>query len=194
MPLAPDGWLMSRRAVGRSRIELRHWVEVNDQGVIVMVPKTNAERDDSHSEQAERSQAASEEQYRIGVAVRELEDVLATASWKRDQAWKEAVHDALLAVQRVLRATRQSANAEDSLLSQVAKEAPRLEPRTRRVRDEYAELERVIGSLCDQLGTQSEVEDVRQRLRWMISALRRVETKETELLYEAFLVDIGDGD
>jgi prefoldin subunit 5 len=101
-------------------------------------------------------------------------------------------------MQRVLRATRHAADAEDSLLSQIAEEAPRLEPRARRLRAEYSELERVVESLCAQLETLSEtkneVEDVRGKVRRMISELRLVEAKEAELLYEAFLVDIGNGD
>lgn len=149
-------------------------------------------------EQARRGQDATKGQFKIGVAVREVEDALAAASWQRGQAWTRTVHNALQVMRDVLRATRQSADAEDSLLSQIALEEPRLEARARRLRGEYSELERVVESLCTQLETLSEeknkVEDVRQSVRRMISALRLIEAKEAELLYEAFLVDIGNVD
>lgn len=148
---------------------------------------------------AEQTQAARDERVRMVVAARELENALSAASWHRERDWYRRVQDSLIVLQTALRDTRDAANEEGSLLSDVVTEAPRLESRVRRIRDEYEDLERHVESLRFQLaeiGTEEEqnVDDIRQRLSRLITALQHVQSKETELLYEAFQVDVGVGD
>lgn len=148
---------------------------------------------------AEQMKAARDERVRMIVAARELENALSAASWHRERDWHRRVQDSLLVLQTALKDTRNSADEEGSLLSDVVSEAPRLDTRVRRIRDEYEELERHVESLRFQLAElendeEQNVDDIRQRLNWLITALQHVQSKETELLYEAFQVDIGLGD
>jgi hypothetical protein len=39
-----------------------------------------------------------------------------------------------------------------------------------------------------------EVGEIRQRLAWLITAIRHFQARESDLLQEAFCVDIGVGD
>lgn len=147
----------------------------------------------------EQTKAARDERVRMVVAARELENALSAASWHRERDWYRRVQDSLLVLQAALRDTRDSADEEGSLLSDVVAEAPRLDSRVSRIRDEYEDLERQVESLRFQLaemGTEEEkdVDDIRQRLSWLVTALQYVQSKETEVLYEAFQVDIGLGD
>ena len=148
---------------------------------------------------SEQSQAARDERVRMIVAARELENVLSAASWHQKAFWKQRVRDALILLQTALKDSRELADAEGSLFSEVTRETPRLDSRVRCIREEYEDIERHVASLRSQLSQDStaeerDVEDLRQRLRRLITSLQHVQAKETELLYEAFQVDIGHGE
>ncbi|TWU27635.1 hypothetical protein [Bythopirellula polymerisocia] len=151
------------------------------------------------SQLADQTQVAREARTRMVVATRELENALAAASWHREDLWHQHVHDTLVVLQTSLSDTCNSANSEESLMSEVVTESPRLESKVRRIRAEYADLENHVESLqaCFSKpaeNTEDDVADIRQRLGWLITALKHVQSKETELLYEAFQVDIGHCD
>jgi len=146
-----------------------------------------------------RSQVAREERGRMTAAMRELENSLAAASWHRTVRWNERVNTSLRELQTALQETRASANAAGSLFADVVEEEPRLENRVNRIRAEYDDIERQVESLCQQMEVQptensEDVEDIRQRLRWLLNALQYVQAKENELLYEAYQIDVGTGD
>jgi hypothetical protein len=132
-------------------------------------------------------------------ATDELRSALAAASPNRIGAWNDRVYDALVALQETLSESRRSADAEGSLLSEVAIEAPRLFDRVERLRAQYADLQRHVESLRSELvrhpsGGASDISDIRQRLGWLLAAVADVQAKESDLIYEAFAVDIGVGD
>jgi chromosome segregation ATPase len=169
-----------------------------------MTATTQESRDSLSSKRLVQSEAAVTERGKMGQAVQELRDALAAASWQREQRWHRMVQNALATLHSALQETRESADTTGSLLSQVVTEAPRLQARVERVREQYASLEQNIGSLRDQLGfieselpeqeTRKQVEEVRRNLHEMLMALHHIEAAETELLYEAFEVDIGEVD
>jgi hypothetical protein len=92
-----------------------------------------------------------------------------------------------------LEETRQNADAGSSLLGELLREYPRLEGRAARLRAEYDKLR---GLFDDALRTthREDVATIRERLGALLSKLRHVQAMESELLFEAFHVDIGAGD
>jgi hypothetical protein len=130
---------------------------------------------------------------RMVLAMRDLEDGLAAASTTRERPWTQYVHKSLVELQRALRETRQTADAEESLLHDLAQEYPRLFGRTELLRTEYDKLQWLVEELVRSIN-DDEVETVRQRLDRLLTQLRTVQAQETELIFEAFHVDIGVGD
>lgn len=130
-------------------------------------------------------------------AIHELESALADPAPRRLEEWSASV----LAALGVLDSTtaEEAANAErpDSLLSDIARNHPRLRPRVRGVRVQYRHLRDTIGALRRELEEHPEAGadfgDVRQRLGWTLSALRHQRARESDLIYEAYY-DAFDAD
>jgi hypothetical protein len=142
---------------------------------------------------AQASQQARVERSRMLDVMRQLEDGLAAASTTRERRWVERVYDALLELQDVLKETRQSAHADGSLLDRLVDEYPRLHGRAQRLRAEYDKLQQLIQTLVQSIDSDN-VDTVRQQLGSLLTKLRTVQAQETELIFEAFHVDIGVGD
>jgi hypothetical protein len=148
----------------------------------------------AHAElHAQANQQAREERSRMLGVMRKLEDGLAAASTTRERRWVERVYGVLLELQDVLKETRESADANGSLLDQLVDEYPRLHGRAQRLRTEYDKLQQLIQTLVQSIDRDN-VETVRQQLGSLLTKLRTVQAQETELLFEAFHVDIGVGD
>jgi hypothetical protein len=142
---------------------------------------------------AQASQHARAERSRMLDVMRKLEDGLAAASTTRERRWVERVYDALLELQDVLKETRESADTKGSLLDQLVDEYPRLHGRAQRLRAEYDKLQQLIQTLVQRIDRDN-VEAVRQQLGSLLTKLRTAQAQETELIFEAFHVDIGVGD
>jgi hypothetical protein len=139
------------------------------------------------------SQQARDERSRMLDVMRTLEDGLAAASTTRERGWIDRVYDALLELQDVLKETRESADAKGSLLDRLVEEYPRLHGRAQRLQAEYDKLQQSIQTLVQSIGSDN-VETVRQHLGSLLTKVRTVQDQETELIFEAFHVDIGVGD
>lgn len=130
------------------------------------------------------------DQDRTLTAVHELESALAEPAPGREVDWRATVVSAL----GVLDATtaEEAANAErpDSLLSDIARSHPRLRPRVRGVRVQYRHLREAIAALRTELEEHPEAGldygDLRQRVSWILSALRHQRARESDLIYEAY--------
>lgn len=90
-------------------------------------------------------------------------------------------------------ATRDEArNAEqpDSLLSDIAFNQRRLRPRVRGLRTQYRQLSQSIEALRREFEQSDDAgvdfADVRQRLAWLLTALRHQRARESDLIYEAY--------
>ena len=83
-----------------------------------------------------------------------------------------------------------NANNPDSLLSDIKRTQPRLRTRVRGLRAQYQQLRQAIVSIRSELDDPDEegndYADVRQRLSWMLTALRHQRARESDLLYEAY--------
>ena len=84
-----------------------------------------------------------------------------------------------------------NANNPDSLLSDIKRTQPRLRTRVRGLRAQYQQLRQAITSIhaddsTDPSSEGTDYADLRQRLSWMLTALRHQRSRESDLLYEAY--------
>jgi DNA repair ATPase RecN len=135
-------------------------------------------------------------------AVHGLEAALASAAPGREAEWRDEVLATLAALDDVTSEEQANAQRADSLLSDIARTQPRLGHRVRGVRAQYRQLRDAISALRRELEPAGEdppdIADVRQRVAWMLSALRHQRARESDLIYEAyyeaFQTDVGEGD
>jgi ATP phosphoribosyltransferase regulatory subunit HisZ len=124
---------------------------------------------------------------------------LATASFDREDVWTQRLIDSLGTLQTALRETRASADSEGSMLGGLVHEFPRLQGRADRLRKDYDVLQKQVEKICldlliDSPASPRDVEKTRGQLAELLAKLRHVQAIETELLFEAYQVDIGVGD
>jgi hypothetical protein len=140
------------------------------------------------------------DQDRTLAAMHALEAALGAASPGRERPWRDDVAAALAALEEATRDEQSNAAQPDSLLSDVARTQPRLRNRVRGLRAQYGQLRDTIDSLRNELGDADDavpdVSDLRQRLAWLLNALRHQRARESDLIYEAyyeaFNADLGD--
>jgi hypothetical protein len=148
-------------------------------------------------------QARNTEQDRTLNAMHVLEAALSRGAYGRVDWWHQEVRAALGALEDATIEEAAASNRPDSLLSDIAFSQPRLRNRVRGVRTQYAQLRDAITALRRELDAavdlndEPDVADVRQRLSWLLTALRHQRARESDLIYEAyydaFLRDIEDG-
>ena len=84
----------------------------------------------------------------------------------------------------------ENAHRPESLLSDIARNQPRLRNRVRGIRTQYQQLRERMGELDRELhqprSAVPDFADLRQRLAWVLTALRHVRARESDLLYEAY--------
>lgn len=122
-------------------------------------------------------------------AIHDLEAALAAAAPGREGQWRDAVRAALDVLGQA--ATDEEANAArpDSLLSDIARNQPRLRHRVHGLRAQYRQVRDTIATVRPELDHEPEdvdVADLRQRLAWLLTALRHQRARESDLIYEAY--------
>jgi hypothetical protein len=143
---------------------------------------SDAQRSGLHVHQADQDRTLE--------AMHSLEKALSEAAPGREEVWRAAVLGALWVLDSAT--SEEVANAErpDSLLSDLAHNQPRLRNRTRALRLQYAKLRDTIASLHREIeehgGAGADYADVRQRLGWVLTALRHQRARESDLIYEAY--------
>jgi hypothetical protein len=130
------------------------------------------------------------DQDRTLAAMHELEAALGAAAPGRESSWRAVVLAALVVLDEVTDDEYANATAPDSLLSDIKRTQPRLRTRVRGLRTQYAHLRQTITSMRAELGKPDEdgtdYADVRQRLAWLLTALRHQRARESDLIYEAY--------
>jgi hypothetical protein len=123
-------------------------------------------------------------------AMHRLEAALAEAAPRREGPWLDAVLGALGDLEAVTAEELANAERPDSLLSDLSRSQPRMRNRVRALRLQYKKLRDTISSLREELegGGALDVDfaDVRQRLGWVLTALRHQRARESDLIYEAY--------
>jgi hypothetical protein len=129
-------------------------------------------------------------------AMRALEDALARPASCRETEWASRVVEELSDLEDAMLRQMAELEGEDNTLAALARDQPRLLPRIQQLRQQYGDLVCQVSALRTQLTAEGspKSEEIRQRLTWILNALRYFQAKETDLMYEALQVDIGAAD
>ena len=142
------------------------------------------------SSQQESLETRRFDQERTLAAMHRLERALESAAPKREGSWREEVVAALAVLGQATTQEGENAGRPESLLSDIARSQPRLRNRVRGIRTQYRQLRERIGELDQELHLSQDAPpdfaDLRQRLAWVLTALRHVRARESDLIYEAY--------
>ena len=129
-------------------------------------------------------------------AMRTLDQALAKPTPNREPAWRSQVLQALGTLEDVMLRQATELECEDSTFAAIARDQPRLISRIQQLREQYRDLVQQIHSLYEQLSAVDlpETGEIRQRLAWILTAIRHFQSKETDLIFEALSLDIGAAD
>lgn len=145
-------------------------------------PLTSSQLAGRHARRADRD--------RTLAAMHDLEAVLGSAAPGRESSWRAAVLAALVVLDEATDDEYANATSSDSLLSDIKRTQPRLRTRVRGLRTHYAHLRQTITSMRAELAKPdddgTDFADVRQRLAWLLTALRHQRARESDLIYEAY--------
>ena len=123
-------------------------------------------------------------------AMHRLEKALESAAPRREEGWRDEVMAALTVLREVTTQEAENADRPGSLLSDIAHNQPRLRNRVRGIRTQYRQLRERMLELDRELYQPQDAipdfADLRQRLAWVLTALRHVRARESDLLYEAY--------
>jgi len=124
-------------------------------------------------------------------AIHSLEAALGSAAPGREGNWQADVLAALTNLDEATLEEQHNADQVDSLLSDIARTQPRLRNRVRGLRSQYRQARDTIQTLREELDAPRDDDhldyaDVRQRLTWLLSALRHQRSRESDLIYEAY--------
>lgn len=129
-------------------------------------------------------------------SMRALEAALAKPTPNREAAWGTFVLQALRTLEEVMLKQATELEDEDGTLAAIARDQPWLLSRIQQLRAQFQDLVRQIHSLHEQLSADDvpQTGEIRQRLAWILTAIRHFQSKETDLIFEAISVDIGAAD
>jgi hypothetical protein len=122
-------------------------------------------------------------------AMHELEGALDAAAPGRESSWRTAVLAALVALDEATDDEYTNAFSPDSLLADIKRTQPRLRTRVRGLRTQYEHLRQAITSVRAELAKpddDTDYADIRQRLAWLLTAIRHQRARESDLIYEAY--------
>ena len=130
------------------------------------------------------------DQDRTLAAMHSLEAALGAAAPGRESSWRAAVLATLVVLDEVTDDEFANSTNPDSLLSDIKRTQPRLRTRVRGLQTHYAHLRQTITSIRAELAKPdddgTDFADVRQRLAWLLTALRHQRARESDLIYEAY--------
>jgi hypothetical protein len=140
------------------------------------------------SSQLARRAARRVDQDRTLAAMHDLEAALGAAAPGRESSWRVEVLAALVVLDEATDGECANASNPDSLLSDIKRTQPRLRTRVRGLRAQYAHIRQTIMSMRAELAKPDDTDyaDVRQRLAWLLTALRHQRARESDLIYEAY--------
>jgi hypothetical protein len=139
-------------------------------------------------------EASRVERDRTLLAIHRLESTLGAAAGGRD--WPARVGRDLAAVEEAVAAEGEEARTPDSLLSLIAAENPRrFGSRVDHLRRQFDEVAARISALRKRLeagGSAPEAEDLRCEVNEIIRTIRHHRERESDLVYEALELDLGE--
>lgn len=128
------------------------------------------------------------DQDRALAAMHRLEAALESPTFGREDDWRADVLVALTVLHTVSAEAADEATRPDSLLSDVAWNQPRLRNRVRGIPAQYRRLRDTLDAIVSEQshGAHVDFADLRNRLAWILSAMRHVRARESDLIYEAY--------
>lgn len=133
-------------------------------------------------------------------SMQSLEHALAMATYTRESKWRNHVVRTLKRLHDSMTAQASELRGESGLLAELILETPRLSSRINRLREDYDQLVKRIDALHSEFSaeetrkTMPNIADMRERIAELITDLRKFQSEETDLIYEAIQVDIGAAD
>jgi hypothetical protein len=109
------------------------------------------------------------------------------------ESWTMQVRGAAVAMHETLRHHVEETEAKDGMLAQVARDAPWLEGRLEQLRSEHEQLLEDAGMLVARC-TEDDPQQIRDEAMALLQQVSRHRQLGTDLLYEAYLVDISAAD
>ena len=136
---------------------------------------------------------------RLVFAIHRLEACLGQAAPGREVDWLREVRHALDLLVAAMNESQEMVCRDDGLIEEIKHTTPRLLSRIEDLREEFEGLLTQARGLHEQLAktddrSDTSFSDLRQRMDWLVSAIRHHQAKEVDLIYEAINVDIGIGD
>ena len=128
-------------------------------------------------------------------AMQALEAVTGAAGPGRDHEWRTSVIGAFRQLQDAL--AEQTATYEDpaSLMAQAAQDDPRLRTLVRQLHHRWGDLEATAQTLADEVqagdaADDSSIANIREQVRWLMTALHHHRAREADIIYQALQIDI----
>jgi hypothetical protein len=115
----------------------------------------------------------------------------------RGGAWRERVRAALAELDHDFRDHVELTEGEGGLYSRVRRRSPRLSRKVDRLADEHAEFSSTIQgylAILEHGGTVADLPAFREELTTLVGQLVRHRQRGSDLVYEAYEVDIGGSD
>lgn len=131
-------------------------------------------------------------------SMRLLEDALTRPASGRTTAWTYEVALEFDHLRLAMREHVLVADAEDGLLLEILEQQPRLEPQIKALHDDFEEIESLATSMRATLdevegGEPPAAAETRHQLRELLGRLRSHQSLESDVIWEAFALDIGVG-
>lgn len=129
-------------------------------------------------------------------ALRDLEEMACAPGPSRLEAWRDDVLSALDKLAAHLQHQYQTSLEDDSLLSQLAADAPHLKASVDSLRARQGDLIEDLDLLSRRLGDFGRTPDVgslRSHLARLTAEIRELRAWESDLVHEAYFVDLGEG-
>jgi len=132
-------------------------------------------------------------------AIHLLEVHAASAGPGREEEWRASVQGALETLRAALSQQAENSLGPDSLLSTIRTEQPHLCPKIDQLRRRHQAVSEQIDELNTELRSVAEravidIADIRQTLDLIATELRYQRARESDLVYEAYSLDLGEGD
>ena len=132
-------------------------------------------------------------------AIHQLELRAGSAAPGRQQEWLAGIQSSLDSLRAALAEQAENSLGADSLLSSIRTEQPHLCPKIDQLRRRYRAISEQIDQLTTELRSVSDPEaidiaDLRQTLDLIATELRYQRARESDLVYEAYSLDLGEGD
>ncbi len=122
-------------------------------------------------------------------AVHRLEAALEAAGPGRAADWRDDVRGALRVLDDAISDEQANGAQPDSLLSDIERNQPQLRHRVHGLRTQFRMVRDTIAALRTELDDPTvdvDVRDIRERVAWLLRALRYQRARESDLIYDAF--------